>query len=240
MNKYDPIPRLRKASSWESIPINECGQNLVNIEQLDSDRIVSKSMYYIQSIPGSLKHCYVREEVAELLLQASKNLPSELKLIVYDGYRPYDVQYNLYRSYYEKLKVENPDLTEQELTNKAKTYVSIPSKGPKAPSTHLTGGAVDLTLAYRKNGEEVNLGTKFDDFSPKANMLYFEQMADLTDEEKIVLEYRRLLFQTLTDVGFVNYPEEWWHFDFGNQWWASIKNKDHAKYGYIEPPKKLP
>lgn len=244
MNTYDKIPMIKKASSWEMIPIRECGQKLVNVEKLDSDYIVSKPMYYIQSIPNSLKSCYVREEIAELLLQAAKSLPSEFKLVVYDGYRPYQVQLSLYQSYYNQLKVAEPDLKEEELIRKTKTYVSIPSTDSKAPSTHLTGGAVDVTLAYRKNGEEVNLGTAFDDFSSKAKTLYYEELVqkgtDLSSQEKSFLDYRRLLFHTLIDVGFVNYPEEWWHFDYGNQWWASIKNKEEAKFGYIDSSSILP
>jgi D-alanyl-D-alanine dipeptidase len=27
------------------------------------------------------------------------------------------------------------------------------------------------------------------------------------------------------ELGFTNYPEEWWHFDYGNQFYAKIKDK---------------
>src|SRR5690606_6646375 len=104
LSKYNKIPIIQKASSWESIPIFECRQNLVDVEKLHSDDIISKPMYYKQGIPNSLQSCFVREEVAELLLKAAKNLPREFKIVVYDGYRPYEVQYNLYKSFYEKIK----------------------------------------------------------------------------------------------------------------------------------------
>ena len=81
-------------------------------------------------------------------------------------------------------------------------------------------------------------------FHLKPKTLYYEELVqkgtDLSSQEKSFLDYRRLLFHTLIDVGFVNYPEEWWHFDYGNQWWASIKNKEEAKFGYIDSSSILP
>lgn len=28
---------------------------------------------------------------------------------------------------------------------------------------------------------------------------------------------RKILYDAMIIAGFTNYPEEWWHFDFGNQ-----------------------
>ena len=44
------------------------------------------------------------------------------------------------------------------------------------------------------------------------------------------MQNRRLLFNAMVDQGFTNYSEEWWHFDYGNQFWALI-NGVHAIYG---------
>lgn len=35
-------------------------------------------------------------------------------------------------------------------------------------------------------------------------------------------------------AGFINYPEEWWHFDYGNQFWAKLAGKK-AIYGAAKP-----
>jgi hypothetical protein len=38
---------------------------------------------------------------------------------------------------------------------------------------------------------------------------------------------RRRLADALTAVGFVNYPEEWWHFSYGDRLWAQISRFGH-------------
>lgn len=114
------------------------------------------------------------------------------------------------------------------------TYVSLPSTNPTRPSPHNTGGAVDLTLAY-EDGSQAPMGTEFDDFSVRAATAYFENKSGLTGQEKEFRDNRRILFYALTQVGFTNYREEWWHFDYGNQFWAT-QNKSHAIYGRAIPP----
>jgi D-alanyl-D-alanine dipeptidase len=39
----------------------------------------------------------------------------------------------------------------------------------------------------------------------------------------------------MTSVGFTNYVDEWWHFDFGDQNWAWMSGSDHAIHGKIAP-----
>jgi D-alanyl-D-alanine dipeptidase len=33
-------------------------------------------------------------------------------------------------------------------------------------------------------------------------------------------------------AGFTNYPLEWWHFDFGDQFWGAITDRI-ARYGVV-------
>ncbi len=35
----------------------------------------------------------------------------------------------------------------------------------------------------------------------------------------------------MTEAGFVNYDQEWWHFEYGSQRWAFVKKKESAIYG---------
>ncbi|MCG4287414.1 D-alanyl-D-alanine dipeptidase, partial [Lactobacillaceae bacterium KNUT 0156] len=48
-------------------------------------------------------------------------------------------------------------------------------------------------------------------------------------------ENRRLLYHVMTQAGFTNYIEEWWHFDYGNQNWATVSKRDFAVYGATKP-----
>jgi len=81
------------------------------------------------------------------------------------------------------------------------------------------------------------MGTEFDHFGPEAATRHFEEMtySDQTSfEGDGPLQNRRLLFHTMVDQGFTNYSEEWWHFDYGNQFWAHV-NGVHAIYGPARP-----
>ncbi len=37
----------------------------------------------------------------------------------------------------------------------------------------------------------------------------------------------------MIEKGFTNYPMEWWHYDYGNQFWAKIKGVN-AIYGRVD------
>lgn len=38
----------------------------------------------------------------------------------------------------------------------------------------------------------------------------------------------------MTTVGFVNYPTEWWHWSYGDKYWAFMKSEPHAIYKSVE------
>jgi len=42
---------------------------------------------------------------------------------------------------------------------------------------------------------------------------------------------RRLLVEAMESVGFVNHGHEWWHFSYGDRYWAVITGTDVAIYG---------
>lgn len=83
------------------------------------------------------------------------------------------------------------------------------------------------------------MGTDFDHFGPEAATRYFEER-DVAAKKAIAtsdnpVANRRLLFNVLSQHGFTNYAEEWWHFDYGNQFWGRILSRC-AIYGAAEPP----
>lgn len=73
-------------------------------------------------------------------------------------------------------------------------------------SRHNEGRAVDLTLVRLATGREVDMGTPYDSFSPKA----------ATENARgAVLQNRRLLVRAMAAHGFTNYSREWWHYEWG-------------------------
>lgn len=71
------------------------------------------------------------------------------------------------------------------------------------------------------------MGTAFDSFSPEAASLYYETNA----ANDGIRNNRRLLRQALLKAGFRADDDEWWHFDYGNQIWASALGRRQALYG---------
>src|SRR5208337_4558096 len=99
------IPKSPEISGWESVKINECGEKLVPISKL-TNNIVVASQYYLKRIEGTLKECYIRESVGELLERASQGLPTGYKFVVWDAWRPLKLQKTLFDNFLEKLKQE--------------------------------------------------------------------------------------------------------------------------------------
>ena len=216
--------------SIKDYKIDELDEPLVNCKEMG---FLCYSVYYNQGIAGSLKDIWVRETVAKKLLNVEKNLPNGYKLKLWDGYRPLCVQrrlWNMYRSdILLKYKREGKDLPNDELIDKETSFfVSKPSNDLLHPSLHNTGGAIDLTIVD-KNGIELFMGTKFDDFGEKAWANHFETY----EKNDIIRDNRRLLYNSMINEGFTNLPSEWWHYDYGDSKWALLKNTKPIYNGII-------
>ncbi len=278
--KYNPIPVYAPMGGWKDIPVEECGEPLVALGafsdygQIFTDNIYwserSSSPYNQGELEGSLITCFVRQGIAEKLAEASKNLPPKHSFLVWDTYRTLGTQQALYEDFKGQL-MDKKGFSEEEATEAAQRFVSIPSTDPSRPSPHNTGASVDLTIVkftdegwnllqalqsdlasgdsnlvykaemerlriLREESIELAMGTRFDEVAEATATRHYEEIAQghaLTGAEKEILNNRRLLVDALKDVGMSNYPEEWWHFDFGNQFHAS-RTGDKVIYGAAE------
>lgn len=126
---------------------------------------------------------YLRREAAQALEEVRRTLAGKgYGLKLFDGYRPRPAQ--------QKLWDHVPD----------RNYVAPPWEG----SMHNRGVAIDLTLTDAA-GREVDMGTPYDFFGPKAH-------TDYTDLPEAVLRHRRLLRESMEAAGFQGIRTEWWHF----------------------------
>ncbi len=191
-------------------------------------RVVEDPRYFALGLPGALPGCWVRRGLADRLVRAAASLPDGVVLRVWDGWRSIETQAALFAAYVADLALQYPDLSRPELEQVARPYVTPPDPGHHAPPPHLTGGAVDLTLATA-GGMELDLGTGFDAFVPEAGAAALEGI------DMPARAHRRLLFHALAAQGLTAYVEEWWHFDFGNQFWAAVTGAP-ARYGPADPP----
>lgn len=209
---------------WTAVPIAECGEPLVEVE--GGDRIHVRPIYRALGHDHALGGVFLRAGVVDLLHQAAATLPEDLSLLLWDGWRPVELQRALYSIYRAELE-RSSGLGGSELETHLQEFVSIPSTDPRKPSPHLTGGAVDLTLADA-TGAAIDMGGRFDELTDRSRTEYYHD-ATSADGGRFH-ERRQLLLSVMTSAGFTNFPSEWWHFDYGNQFWAQHRGRP-AFYG---------
>ena len=205
-------------------------------ERFSKEKLVSlKDMGFMidpqyKDYPGGLSDCLARKSVAEMLIKAGKNLPAGLHFKIFDAYRPVTVQQALWDKYKREVLLKaaeaGEELSVEEADRRTSEFVSKPSYDKSRPSVHNTGGAVDLTLVrdcFDGTFVELDMGTAFDDFTEKAHTAFFEKKCNGI-EDIIVHENRRILYQVMTEAGFTNLPSEWWHYDYGDAFWAYYKD----------------
>jgi zinc D-Ala-D-Ala dipeptidase len=231
-NYSNPIPKLVENTGWESVGINECFESLVSLKSIDCGRITIRPEYFSRGISSAMDDCFVREKVAERLICASELLPDGMCLVILDGWRPIEVQESLFDVHYAETRKCFPGVYHEELVDITRRFISKPSLDPLKPSPHLTGGSVDLAVMDDK-GRLLKTGTDFDHFGKESYTDHYERkssLCTLSDSEKEFMNNRRLLYNVMKSAGFSNYSCEWWHFDYGNQFWGKIMCCD-AIYG---------
>lgn len=131
--------------------------------------------------------CLLHPTAARALRRAIHLAASQgLRLRIFDGYRPPDAQWALWRAL--------PD----------PTFIADPRIG----SSHGRGVAIDLTLATG-DGSVLDMGTGFDDMRPLA----FH--AD-TSIPVAAQRHRSLLLGLMAAAGWQHYHHEWWHYQLPN------------------------
>lgn len=192
---------------------------------------------YFERIPGSIAELYVRKSVAAKLSGVNTRLASlGLELYVFDAWRPQSVQRHFHDVWFPAwLSQRRPDLTGASLSSEVEKYWAAPSSGINSPAPHATGGAVDLTLIFSATRQPLFMGGIFDDLTEHAWTDAFEQrpVVSMSDEE--ARSNRRLLYWAMAEAGFANNPTEWWHYSWGDQLWARLKDQPAAHYGACQP-----
>jgi len=131
---------------------------------------------------------YLRYAAAMAIRAVQEELNKKgLALKIFDAYRPYSITKKMWELIHDE------------------RYVANPSKG----SGHNRGLAVDLTIIDLKTGEELDMGTGFDNFTDTAHQ-HFQQLPEP------VLKNRQLLRETMTRYGFSVLETEWWHYAWPN------------------------
>lgn len=168
----------------------------------------------------------LRESVLKKLLGAQKYLPKGIRFLVIEGHRLLSLQNKYFQNYSEKLFKNHPDWDKARIYKEASIFVAPPDIVPP----HTTGGAVDLTLATEE-GKELDMGTPMNISPIRCDEACFTSAENISKEAKA---NRQLLIKAMSKAGFVNYPTEWWHWSYGDKYWAYFKKKSFAFYGTVK------
>ncbi len=202
-----------------AVPVRECGEPLVDIRE-DGRLLLDR-----RKQDDSAAFSHLRTGLLERLLTAQSNLPAGLRFLVVEGYRTPELQRRYFDRYAAKLRAEQPSWSAEQLRSSASRFVSPPEIAP-----HSAGAAVDLTLAHA-DGRELDLGTRMNaDPEESAGACYTD--ADGISER--ARENRSILGHALASAGLVNYPTEWWHWSFGDRYWALATGAASACYGVAD------
>ena len=167
----------------------------------------------------------VRGELATRLQSARAALPSGIHLRVVEGYRPAHRQQAIIERYSAEIRAVRPGIGEPELHILTSRYVA-----PLAVAPHVAGAAVDVTLVD-VCGQELDLGTAIDATPEQSSGRCYFAADGISREARA---NRDLLAQVLCREGLVNYPTEWWHYSFGDRYWALATGAAAALYGPVD------
>lgn len=132
--------------------------------------------------------CYLHPDAAELLRRAvSLAAPLGYRLKIFDGFRPTEAQWLLWRH------LPDPD------------YIADPRRG----SPHAMGAAIDLTLVEASSGEDLDMGTGFDAMTPAS--WHGDTRIPVAAQRN-----RLILLGLMTAAGFDFFRNEWWHYQLFN------------------------
>jgi len=201
-----------------AIPVQECGERLVDLRLEDSITVDPRR----QDPAGAYAH--VRSSVAGLLLAAQAALPSGIRLLVIEGYRPPDLQGRYFREYADVLCARNPHWDDAQLHAAASRFVS-----PSEIEPHTAGAAVDVTLVTA-NGRELDLGSRVGATPEESEGDCFTRAMDLTERAH---SNRVLLCRVMEGAGLVNNGLQWWQWSYGDPYWAMVTDRRAAIYASI-------
>ncbi|RLV80292.1 dipeptidase [Streptomyces rapamycinicus NRRL 5491] len=198
-----------------AMPVVECGERLVDVRRSGSLLVDTR-----QEDPlGAF--AYLREGVSDRLLKAQAMLPQGFRLLFVEGYRPPSLQREYFEEYVSQLRTSRTDWSDEQVYSAASRYVSPPDIAP-----HSAGAAVDLTLAD-VSGSELDLGTRMNADPEESEGACFTHATNISEEARA---NRKVLGGVLSAAGLVNYPTEWWHWSFGDRYWALLTGEAAALY----------
>lgn len=159
-------------------------------------RYASERNFVGKNVYGPFDRPFLRKPAAEKLRAAALALEKShpgWKILILDALRPRSVQ----RLFWARV-----------VGTAQQPYVADPDKG----SVHNFGFALDVTLRD-DSGAEVDMGTGFDDFTKRAEPVHEDELLKAGRLTAAQIEHRKILRGVMLSAGFLQQPNEWWHYD---------------------------
>jgi D-alanyl-D-alanine dipeptidase len=194
---------LRKSSDF--VELNAAPDLLIDLRYAGTNNFAGINIYH------SFNRAFAHKLTAGKLEKARerlKKLKPGYKFIIFDALRPRSMQKVLW------------DLVAGTVGEK---YFANPALG----SLHSFGFALDLSITDEA-GRELDMGAGFDDFREIAQPQFEDRFLTeglLTAQH---ITNRRFLRQIMEASGFIQLPNEWWHYD------ALPKEEVRAKYQIVD------
>ena len=188
-------------------PVHDCGEPLIALEASFG--------------PARAR---VRAGLGERLALAQELLPRGLRLRVLEGHRSVADQRAIIARYSAEVCRLRPGVSPHDLHHLVSRFVA-----PVDVAPHVAAGAVDLTLVDVL-GEELDMGSRVDATPEESDGACFFAADHISPDARA---HRNLLAAVLKPLGLVNYPTEWWHWSYGDRYWAMVNEAPYAVYGPV-------
>lgn len=200
-----------------AVPVVDDGSPLVDLRDL-TDLSVDE-----RQADAAGAWARLRTPVAEKVLEAQAALPDDVRLLVIEGYRPASLQDRYFSEHLIEVARDEPGWPAERVVAEASKHIS-----PLAVAPHPAGAAIDLTLAV--DGVELDLGTRVNATPRESDDACFTAAANISADAR---HWRDVLSAAMVSAGLVNYPPEWWHWSFGDRYWAVVTGAPHALFSPI-------
>jgi D-alanyl-D-alanine dipeptidase len=205
-----------------ALPVHECGEPLVEAGTLPGVRLDPRE----RDAAGAYGR--VRRGLGERLRLAARELPDGIGIAVVEGHREPAEQARRFALYEGRLLASGavaPGDT-AELRRRASAFVS-----PVEVAPHCAGAAVDVTLVC-PDGTELDMGGAVNGHRTGGEA----SCPMAADGLSATARRNRTLLTTAlgaAGAGLVNYPTEWWHWSYGDRYWALMTGAPAAIYGPV-------
>lgn len=211
-------------SDITSVPIKSNKEEMIDLT-LQKDIAYGQPPLYAKN----KEYTKIRKTVYEKLKQAQAKLPPGMKFCVYEGFRKIGAQEHLFRTHFQQVQATQPEASYETVFKETSRLIAPARKldGTENIAPQFTGGAIAVYLIDEK-GNPLEMGILPQDWYKDVGGALSRTTS--TKVSKLAQRNRHIMSEALRAVGFVNYPALYWHWSYGDQYWAYHTHHGHAIY----------